>query len=278
MNRGFPILLAALLCVSGCSGTQKAAVKSEPSPPPGYAAEAEKPVVIPQSKLEPQNPEPVNSVPLPEYLLKQNRYSQSIAAFKHENFASETPPDPEQKFRYLRLAKLMERIGLSEVPSREAELRKGSPAAKLANKSIKAFLEERDRHAVLYAAAAQGTDPDNSVYSQILQALEAWTGRAVEAGERQEPKQVASYKLRRATALFNAKRFEDGAEQCLEALLLNPRDASIHERLGSMYYAMGARDLAIDSWRESLRLNPGNGPLKDFMARLESDGPKTRTP
>jgi len=291
MNRGFLLLLAAVISVSGCGGTRKAAVSTGPTPPPGYSADAS--VSVQESDIEEkidlgeesllgenteEKPEPPKSVPLHEYLVIQRQYSKAIAAFTQENIQTEETPDPEMKFRYERLGQLLDRLGLTAVPKRSEALKRDTPAAELAHKAIDAFLEEQDRQALLFAASAHGSNPDEITFRLLLQALEAWTGRAAEGGERQPPDRVAAYKLRRANSLFKTKRYEDAATQCLEALLLSPSNAAVYERLGSMYYAMGAKSRAINAWRESLRINSKNPPLKDFMARLESDGPKTRTP
>ncbi|PCI39047.1 MAG: hypothetical protein COB53_03815 [Elusimicrobia bacterium] len=257
MNRGIPFILAAVLCVSGCGGTRRTATANTESLPSGY---------------------PEKSLPIPQYLFNQRRYSQAVGAYVQINLQTGDTPDPELKFRYERLGQLLTRLGFTAVPRREEVLRRDTQAADLAHKSIESFINEQDRHALLFAAAAQGSEPDEHTYRVLLQALEAWGGSPAEAGEKQSPDLVAAYKLRRANVLFKAKRYEDAAAQCLEALLLVPGQASAYERLGSMYYAMGAKSRAIDAWRESLRLSPANGPLKDFMARLESDGPKARTP
>jgi hypothetical protein len=213
------------------------------------------------------------SIPLHEYLVKRGQFASAISAFRMADEGS-----PELRFRYDRLAQLLDRVGLGKVPSRQEEFGRDTEASGLARKAVDAFMNERDRHAVLFAAAATGSDPETAVFGLLLQALEAWTSRAAEAGERQAPDRVVAYKLRRANALFEMGRYEDGAGQCLEALLLEPANAGAYERLGSMYYAMGARERAVGAWRESLRIRPGNDALKDFMARLESDGPKERTP
>jgi len=47
--------------------------------------------------------------------------------------------------------------------------------------------------------------------------------------------------------------------------LIEPESAAAYERLGSTYFTMGLQS----AWRESLRLDPENAALKDFLQRLE---------
>lgn len=283
MKREILGILAASVFASACGGTRKAAVADdgETLPPPGYTAEAgtdsaaAAAVPAPEEATRILRPEPV----FPENaLLESGKYREAIAKMTETSLKTETPPDPETKFRFERLGQLLDRIGVGKVPARGEPLEARTPAGELARKAVLAFTRERDRQAVLFAAAAYGTDPETPVYRLLLQALEAWTARPAEAGERQPPDRVAAYKLRRANALFEEKRYEDAAEQCLEALLLTPDDPAAYERLGSMYYALGARERAAKAWRESLRLKPANDALKDFMARLEPAGPPEAAP
>ncbi|OIO05164.1 MAG: hypothetical protein AUJ52_14225 [Elusimicrobia bacterium CG1_02_63_36] len=274
MTREILWVVAASVLASACGGTRKAAVAGgdESLSPPELSAEAP-----PAAQAGPAilRPEPVKRH---ESLLSEGKFREAIVAFTEDALMSESPPDPETKFQFERLGTLLDRIGIGKIPSRDAPLNTPTPAADLARRAVLAFTRERDRQAVLFAAAAYGSDPKTPVFRLLLQALEAWTARPAEAGERQPPDRVAAYKLRRANELFSEKRYEDAAEQCLESLLLVPEDPTAFERLGSMYYALGAHERAAKAWRESLRLKPANDALKDFMAHLEPDGPAETTP
>lgn len=82
------------------------------------------------------------------------------------------------------------------------------------------------------------------------------------------PSADAEDKLSDAERYFLVGHFALAAKAAEDAVRLNPTSARAHERLGSSYYSLGFRELAIEHWRKSLDLNPNNAPLRAFMQKI----------
>jgi protein O-GlcNAc transferase len=92
------------------------------------------------------------------------------------------------------------------------------------------------------------------------------------------PKQTAvvgsaQQALRQGAALHAAGRLQEASSSYREALRLRPGDAEIHTRLGTALQQQGELTLAIASYREALRLVPSLVPARfNFGTALQSLG------
>ncbi|MBI3296977.1 MAG: UPF0164 family protein [Elusimicrobia bacterium] len=170
--------------------------------------------------------------------------------------------------RYQRLKKLVEELRLAALPELSKALGAGSEQGQEAAQAIRAFMDGADRKALLLAEAAYGTEPGQGAFRTLLETIASLTLQKPAPEEFYPRKTLVEIKLLKAADSFNSQRYDEGAEHCREALLLDPRSALAHERLGSLYFAMGLRGKALMEWKESLRLNPDNAALKDFIGQL----------
>jgi len=69
----------------------------------------------------------------------------------------------------------------------------------------------------------------------------------------------------RAIAFFQSRRFDDSANDCFQALELNPYHFGAAAGMGQCYLELNDPMGALDSFRRALRLNPG---LEDVRAQV----------
>ena len=67
--------------------------------------------------------------------------------------------------------------------------------------------------------------------------------------------------------LFKEGRFEAALLETDGMLKEFPTDPKLYEMRGTLFDRVGRLDLALQSWEQSLRLNPGNESLKRFLER-----------
>jgi len=67
--------------------------------------------------------------------------------------------------------------------------------------------------------------------------------------------------------LYRVARYEAALLEVDELLVVYPTDSKIHEMRGTLLDRLGRTDLAIRSWNQAIRLNPGNESLRRFVER-----------
>lgn len=81
----------------------------------------------------------------------------------------------------------------------------------------------------------------------------------------QTPSYLAS--MDRIRMLFRTARYEAALLESDQVLKEYPTDPKIHEMRGTLFDRIGQRELALQSWNQSLRLNPKNTALRRFVDR-----------
>jgi tetratricopeptide (TPR) repeat protein len=122
--------------------------------------------------------------------------------------------------------------------------------------------------ALLYAAVAAGSHGGSDVFKMLLEAVEKMTGLKADAEQVAPARHVVEAKMKRAMEEFRMRRFGKAAEECLNALHIEPQNAKALARLGSIYFVMGQREQAFKMWRASLQKNPRNAELRTFLYAL----------
>lgn len=69
--------------------------------------------------------------------------------------------------------------------------------------------------------------------------------------------------------LLKAGRAPEAGQALSRALRLDPRDARAWAALGNAQWAQGQKEGALQSWRNSLKLQPQNPGLAAFVQKLE---------
>lgn len=69
--------------------------------------------------------------------------------------------------------------------------------------------------------------------------------------------------------LYKNARFEAALLETDQLLRAYPTDSKLYEMRGTLYERMGRMDLALRSWNQSIRLDPGNLSLKKYVERKQ---------
>jgi len=97
------------------------------------------------------------------------------------------------------------------------------------------------------------------------------SGLGVMPAEDEAPVQDKSYlaALDHVKQLYKTARFEAGLLELDEMVRAYPTDPKLYEMRGTLLDRLGRTDLALKSWNQALRLNPGNESLKRFVERKQ---------
>ena len=91
--------------------------------------------------------------------------------------------------------------------------------------------------------------------------------RGFKAPPANEPESTV-YLLRARDAYFK-KDFERSLRNILKALNVEPNSAQAYAMLGSVYYTLNWKTLALRYWQQSLQLDPDNRELEELMLQIE---------
>ncbi len=113
--------------------------------------------------------------------------------------------------------------------------------------------------------AQNGSPEDESSRTEIEQQL------GVIPSERGTPESDRSYLagIDQVKRLFRDSRFEAALLEVDDLLREYPTDPKLHEMRGTLLDRSGRTDLALRSWEQALRLNPGNASLRKFVERKQ---------
>jgi len=89
--------------------------------------------------------------------------------------------------------------------------------------------------------------------------------------ELQEPKST-SY-LMQARRNYFAGDFQGALDQILQAVTVDPGNAQAYAMLGSLYFAMNWKSLAVKYWQRSLELDPANREIEDLISQIRLSQP-----
>jgi len=72
------------------------------------------------------------------------------------------------------------------------------------------------------------------------------------------------------TAFFN-NDLNSALNEVIEAISINPYSSKSYEMLGSIYYRLQWRQLALENWNKALALDPSNKTLNKFIVRVKRE-------
>jgi hypothetical protein len=78
--------------------------------------------------------------------------------------------------------------------------------------------------------------------------------------------------LVKARAAFFNGDYDRALDQILQSLSRNPNNPQAYAMLGSLYYTMNWRHLALKYWEKSLELDPENRELSDLITKMRQGG------
>lgn len=83
-----------------------------------------------------------------------------------------------------------------------------------------------------------------------------------------EPESTA-HLLRARTAYFN-EDYNRALDQILKAISIEPENSQAYAMLGSLYYTINWKNLALKYWERSLEIDPDNREVEELVAELRS--------
>ena len=128
---------------------------------------------------------------------------------------------------------------------------KGKPD-EVTMRSIMAFLAGADRNAVLLAGYAYSLNMNDREFKRYMGRLEDST--ELKAPLTSKDRNLWQDKQAKAIEEFQDQNYVDAAQQCADAVVLEPGDVKSLERLGSNLFMLGQYEPASDAWRRAVAL------------------------
>jgi len=117
--------------------------------------------------------------------------------------------------------------------------------------------------------------PNNAVDGgETRNELEAQMGLIPSERDRPEPDSSYLNALDNIKQLYRVGRYEVAILETDRMLKEYPTDPKLHEMRGTLLDRMGQTDLAMKSWKQALKLSPGNRSLQKYLEKRETS--KTR--
>jgi Flp pilus assembly protein TadD len=221
-----------------------APIPAQPTPAPTEAESAPAEAAPEEGAPAEENPDEVST-------------SSSTSAPKAE------PAVPEGRRR---LDALMNEISLGGRKVRTEEiLLDERPSAGVARNAMFSYMEGDNLKALLLSQAAVGEDPDNEMLRALMTTLSRVTGIEVDPEGVLPLRGLIQYELRRAELAFFDQRYGAAVQACRRALLLDPKNSTAWQRLGSAEYALGQEKEAKAAYQRALELEPNDFHLRVFM-------------
>jgi tetratricopeptide (TPR) repeat protein len=194
-------------------------------------------------------------------LFNQNRYDLADREFRQ---ALASDPDHAQAHAFLALC-LAEREKHDEAQHEADEAVRLEPDSAFVHYARARVLCERKRFKEATEAVEEAIrlDPENADYrgqlAGILMELRRWNDglKAAEAGLALDPEHIPCLNLR-AMSLVQLGRKQEASRTLGSALSNDPEDSFTHANQGWALMHQGDYDQALQHFRESLRLDPGN--------------------
>jgi tetratricopeptide (TPR) repeat protein len=89
---------------------------------------------------------------------------------------------------------------------------------------------------------------------------------------------LAEYKLHKGLQSFYEGKYAKVIEECQDVITVEPESYQAYKRMGSAFYAMGNEQKALECWKKSLKYNPDDESLKEFINKaMQEIGVKEKT-
>jgi len=93
-------------------------------------------------------------------------------------------------------------------------------------------------------------------------------GKMIAQGSLSEA-QSTTFLIKARQAYFNGN-YDRALDQILQSISQNPNNPQAYAMLGSLYYAVDWKQLALKYWEKSLTLDPDNREVQDLVSKLRS--------
>ena len=151
-------------------------------------------------------------------------------------------------------------------PKHERELR-GLPEWRLLQIAMNEQMEGTPLHAQLLVAYAAMKRPGEFRYRALLTHFEQTSGFQALTAEQKSLTPEAFLTMKRSTTekFFTARNIGEALRECQEIVLLEPASVQDLERLGSLYFAINQNDMAVETFKKALKIDPKNESIKKFI-------------
>ncbi|MFC2061808.1 PorV/PorQ family protein [Elusimicrobiota bacterium] len=164
---------------------------------------------------------------------------------------------------------------LSKIMKVSPQIIGNTDRARLLRRGIKEYIEREDYKVLLLALnhiiAENPTDHKAKKLLLLIGTIENIEQPRIRVAEGMT---LTEYKLHRALQFFYEGKYAKAIEECQDVLMVDPNNANAHKRVGSAFYAIGNEEKALKAWRKSLKLNPSDKTLHEFINRIQRDAEK----
>ncbi len=140
---------------------------------------------------------------------------------------------------------------------------------RLIRQGVKEYVEHNNAQVLLLALNhILSEDPEDEVARRLLRLLGSLEG--IPEPRIRVPRGVTltEYKLHEALQYFYDARYSEAIRELQDVLTVDPGNAAAYKRLGSAFFAMGNEERAVEAWEESLRRDPSDDNLRDFLNNI----------
>lgn len=189
---------------------------------------------------------------------RSGMFSQAVKSFEK---AYGLNPSDKDLARKLNILSKITRI----IPSKTEDTEK----AELIRRGVKEYMEN-ENHKVLilalnYIITEDPTDNQAKKLLRLIGSLENIDKPRIRVAEGMS---LTEYKLHQALQYFYAGDYAKAIDRCQEVLVVEPKNAQAYKRMGSAFYSIGNEEKALKAWKMSLKYNPEDDSLKNFMNKI----------
>ncbi|MFH1416306.1 MAG: PorV/PorQ family protein [Elusimicrobiota bacterium] len=144
--------------------------------------------------------------------------------------------------------------------------------SKLLRRGIREYIEDKNHEIlILILNHIISKNPTDLQAKRLLELIASFHNIEDPTYKVPEGMTLAEYKLYQALQLFYEGRYAQVIGQCRDVIVVEPRNAQAYKRMGSAFYAMGNEENAVESWKNSLKFNPADKTLQEFIERTERE-------
>jgi tetratricopeptide (TPR) repeat protein len=136
---------------------------------------------------------------------------------------------------------------------------------RLVRSAVDAYISENGKLSLDYIRYASQVYKNSGLVSGMKSLIESEFAEIAEKEKLVSGIDLVNQKLQEALELIYDGKYVSAIASCNEALRLEPRNVLALMRMGSAYWAMGMADRARQTWREALKIDPGNKQLMEFL-------------
>ncbi|MEW6040418.1 MAG: PorV/PorQ family protein [Elusimicrobiota bacterium] len=145
-----------------------------------------------------------------------------------------------------------------------------SRVGELTRRGVSYYIEGDGENAVKTISYALSLEPENFTLERLLNQLQEKTGFKSEKATPTTKISVVDQKLYECLVSFKKKDYWKVISLCEEILLLEPKNVIALKRMGSAFYALGEKKMALEMWSKALAQQP-DAKLEKLIKKIKSE-------